>query len=246
MSQPAPAEMIDRAMGALIGGAIGDALGMPTQLLSPARIAELYGHVEDFVAPVADHPVSKGLAAGTITDDTEQALLLGRILVELRRPLRSCSLGQRAARLGARRQGARQLRLARPIDQARHRRHQRRRAGRGSGKQRRHQWRGHAHRAGRHHDAAGAARRAGRQGGGDLPGDAQHLDRDCLGRRCCRRRQPWRCRRRLARRFGPGRRWRRGAALRFGHWIDRRRHRCAHRLGEGACARQVRHRTRSG
>ncbi|WP_292242833.1 ADP-ribosylglycohydrolase family protein [Mesorhizobium sp.] len=75
------AEAIDRAMGALIGGALGDALGMPTQLLSPARIAELYGHVEDFVAPVADHPVSKGLAAGTVTDDTEQALLLGRILV---------------------------------------------------------------------------------------------------------------------------------------------------------------------
>jgi len=74
--------MIDRAMGALIGGAIGDALGMPTQLLSPGRIAELYGHVEDFVAPVADHPVSKGMASGTITDDTEQALLLGRILVE--------------------------------------------------------------------------------------------------------------------------------------------------------------------
>ncbi|RRI07094.1 ADP-ribosylglycohydrolase family protein [Mesorhizobium tamadayense] len=75
------AEAIDRAMGALIGGALGDALGMPTQLLSPTRIAELYGHVEDFVAPSADHPVSKGLPAGAITDDTEQALLLGRILV---------------------------------------------------------------------------------------------------------------------------------------------------------------------
>ncbi|TPM38164.1 ADP-ribosylglycohydrolase family protein [Mesorhizobium sp. B2-3-4] len=73
---------LDRAIGALVGGALGDALGMPTQLLSPARIAELYGHVEDFVAPFADHPVSKGLSAGTITDDTEQALLLGRILIE--------------------------------------------------------------------------------------------------------------------------------------------------------------------
>ncbi|MDX8461602.1 ADP-ribosylglycohydrolase family protein [Mesorhizobium humile] len=78
----ADAALIDRAMGALIGGALGDALGMPTQLLSPARIAEVYGHVEDFVAPAADHPVSKGLPAGAITDDTEQALLLGRILVE--------------------------------------------------------------------------------------------------------------------------------------------------------------------
>ncbi|MER8385441.1 ADP-ribosylglycohydrolase family protein [Mesorhizobium sp. M1428] len=74
--------MTDRAMGALVGGALGDALGMPTQLLSPARIGELYGHVEGFISPFADHPVSKGLPAGTITDDTEQALLLGRILVE--------------------------------------------------------------------------------------------------------------------------------------------------------------------
>ncbi|RWA74083.1 ADP-ribosylglycohydrolase family protein [Mesorhizobium sp.] len=74
-------DALDRAMGALIGGALGDALGMPTQLLSPARIAELYGHIEDFVAPAADHPVSKGLPAGAITDDTEQALLLGRILI---------------------------------------------------------------------------------------------------------------------------------------------------------------------
>ncbi|MER9965130.1 ADP-ribosylglycohydrolase family protein [Mesorhizobium sp. M0045] len=74
--------MTDRALGALVGGALGDALGMPTQLLSPARIAELYGHIEGFIAPLADHPVSKGLPAGTITDDTEQALLLGRILVE--------------------------------------------------------------------------------------------------------------------------------------------------------------------
>ncbi|MBZ9841646.1 ADP-ribosylglycohydrolase family protein [Mesorhizobium sp. CA5] len=76
------ADAMDRAMGALIGGALGDALGMPTQLLSMAHIAELYGHVEEFVAPAADHPVSKGLPAGAITDDTEQALLLGRILVE--------------------------------------------------------------------------------------------------------------------------------------------------------------------
>ncbi|TGQ16883.1 MULTISPECIES: ADP-ribosylglycohydrolase family protein [unclassified Mesorhizobium] len=75
-------EAIDRAMGALVGGALGDALGMPTQLLSPGRIVELYGHVEGFVAPSDDHPVSKGLPAGAITDDTEQALLLGRILVE--------------------------------------------------------------------------------------------------------------------------------------------------------------------
>jgi ADP-ribosylglycohydrolase len=71
----------NRALGSLLGGALGDAMGMPTQLLSPTEIKRLYLSVQDFVAPTADHPVSKGLVAGTITDDTEQTLLLGSILI---------------------------------------------------------------------------------------------------------------------------------------------------------------------
>ena len=71
----------DRALGALVGGALGDAMGMPTQLLSPAEIRSHYGFVDDFVAPIPDHPVSQGLSAGTITDDTEQTLLLSSVLL---------------------------------------------------------------------------------------------------------------------------------------------------------------------
>ena len=71
----------DRAMGALVGGALGDALGMPTQCLSAGQIRRTYGRVEQFVAPGEDHPVSKGLQAGMITDDTEQALLLAEELL---------------------------------------------------------------------------------------------------------------------------------------------------------------------
>lgn len=72
----------DRALGALAGAALGDALGMPTQILTREEIAAAYGHVGDFVAPLPDHPVSRGLAAGTVTDDTEQMLLLARQLLE--------------------------------------------------------------------------------------------------------------------------------------------------------------------
>jgi len=72
----------DRAIATLIAGALGDALGMPTQLLSPGEINRTYGFVDRFVAPSEGHPVSKGLPAGAVTDDTEQALLLGRILLE--------------------------------------------------------------------------------------------------------------------------------------------------------------------
>ena len=74
--------LLDRAMGALVGGALGDALGMPTQCLSADEIRRSYGHVEDFVAPFADHPVSRGQPAGMITDDTEQTLLLGAQLLQ--------------------------------------------------------------------------------------------------------------------------------------------------------------------
>jgi len=73
---------LDRAMGTLVGGALGDALGMPTQLLSPQEIRNDYGHVARFLPPTADHPVSKGLPAGMITDDTEQTLLLAEQLLE--------------------------------------------------------------------------------------------------------------------------------------------------------------------
>jgi ADP-ribosylglycohydrolase len=72
----------DRALGALTGLAVGDALGMPTQSLSPAAIAQRYGPVTGLRDGAPDQPIAPGLPAGTVTDDTEQALLLARLLVE--------------------------------------------------------------------------------------------------------------------------------------------------------------------
>jgi len=62
---------------------IGDALGMPTQSLPRAQIVARYGPLIDGFAPgPPDHPLAAGLPAGTVTDDTEQAVLLGQLLVE--------------------------------------------------------------------------------------------------------------------------------------------------------------------
>jgi len=61
--------------------AIGDALGMPTQTLSRAEIVRQYGQISDYIPPFPDHPVSHGLKAAQITDDTEQALLLAERLI---------------------------------------------------------------------------------------------------------------------------------------------------------------------
>jgi ADP-ribosylglycohydrolase len=73
---------LDRARGALYGLAIGDALGMPTQMLSRPSIAVAYGiPIRGFEPAPPNHPIAAGQPAGAVTDDTEQAVLVGRLLV---------------------------------------------------------------------------------------------------------------------------------------------------------------------
>ena len=75
-------EMRSRALGALYGLAIGDALGMPVQSLSRAEIVARYGPLIGEFCPGPDgHPLAAGLPAGSVTDDTEQAMLLARLVV---------------------------------------------------------------------------------------------------------------------------------------------------------------------
>jgi ADP-ribosylglycohydrolase len=72
-----------RARGALYGLAIGDALGMPTQMLSRREITDRYGGMLTGFEPAPPgHPIAAGQPAGSVTDDTEQAVLLGRLLVK--------------------------------------------------------------------------------------------------------------------------------------------------------------------
>ena len=71
-----------RARGALYGLAVGDALGMPTQMLSREQIRDRWGGLlRGFEPAPAGHPIAAGMPAGAVTDDTEQAMLLGRLLV---------------------------------------------------------------------------------------------------------------------------------------------------------------------
>ncbi|MGD0926364.1 MAG: ADP-ribosylglycohydrolase family protein [Streptosporangiaceae bacterium] len=73
----------DRAAGALYGLAVGDALGMPTESLPRPEIVTRYGPLlEDFQLGAPDQPLAPGLPAGTVTDDTEQALLLADLIIE--------------------------------------------------------------------------------------------------------------------------------------------------------------------
>lgn len=72
----------DRARGALVGLALGDALGMPTQLLSRDQVRDRWPRLVWFEAGPADSLLAPSVPAGTVTDDTEQALVVARELLE--------------------------------------------------------------------------------------------------------------------------------------------------------------------
>jgi len=67
----------DRARGVLLGLACGDALGRPVEFKSASAISTEHGRLDEMVGEGTwNQP------AGTITDDTEQALCIARSLVE--------------------------------------------------------------------------------------------------------------------------------------------------------------------
>ena len=72
---------LSRAYGAFAGLALGDALGMPTQAMSPEQIRAVYGRVTGLVDGDVSQPYAPGMPAGSVTDDTEQALLIASLLV---------------------------------------------------------------------------------------------------------------------------------------------------------------------
>ncbi|MYS35346.1 ADP-ribosylglycohydrolase [Streptomyces sp. KhCrAH-43] len=67
--EPAPGGARDRARGALLGLAVGDALGAPAENMRPSEIRRRWGRIEGFVS---DDPAG--------TDDTEYAIFSGLLL----------------------------------------------------------------------------------------------------------------------------------------------------------------------
>lgn len=72
---------LDRAYGCLAGLALGDALGMPTEMLTPEQIRAEYGAADGLLSPPPWHPHA-ALPTGSVTDDTEQALALAAVYLE--------------------------------------------------------------------------------------------------------------------------------------------------------------------
>ena len=72
---------VDRIYGCLAGLAVGDALGMPTEMLTPEQIKSEFRRVDRFVRAPGWHP-HRDLAAGQITDDTGQMLAIAHAIGE--------------------------------------------------------------------------------------------------------------------------------------------------------------------
>lgn len=70
-------------MGAMAGLALGDALGMPTQSMSAKQIRRYYdGPITKLMNAVPQQPIAPNMKAGAVTDDTEQAFVLARRLID--------------------------------------------------------------------------------------------------------------------------------------------------------------------
>ncbi|WP_445366894.1 ADP-ribosyl-[dinitrogen reductase] hydrolase [Methylomonas sp. BW4-1] len=70
-------QLMDRALGAYLGFACGDALGATVEFMSPKQIQSRYGvHTEMIGGGWL------GLEPGQVTDDTQMSLALGRAIIE--------------------------------------------------------------------------------------------------------------------------------------------------------------------
>ena len=73
--------LISKATGCLAGVALGDSLGRATEFMTREQIRARYGWLDHFAEPMETHP-AHGDPLGKITDDTEQTLIIARLLAD--------------------------------------------------------------------------------------------------------------------------------------------------------------------
>ncbi len=80
-----PKELRNRCVGAIVGFAVGDALGMPAEFLSREQIRRYYGKpISGFLKAHAGH-ASDFLPEGSYTDNTQTMLATAECLIECRK-----------------------------------------------------------------------------------------------------------------------------------------------------------------
>ena len=74
-------DLLDRFRGCLLGVAVGDALGMPTEGYTAREISSKFGMIREMM-PAPEGHFHSGLYAGQFTDDTEETLILAESIIE--------------------------------------------------------------------------------------------------------------------------------------------------------------------
>lgn len=83
MSQLNRDQIFKKAYGTLLGVAAGDAIGMPSSMMSRKAIIETFPEkITTFLPAPEGHCIHGGMKAGEITDDTQQTLLLADMYIE--------------------------------------------------------------------------------------------------------------------------------------------------------------------
>ena len=73
----------DKILGALYGQAIGDSMGMPTELWPIQKIRRKFGqNITTFLDGTDDNDIAINYKAGEYTDDTNQAFAILDALIE--------------------------------------------------------------------------------------------------------------------------------------------------------------------
>ncbi len=87
--------ILDRIHGALMGIAVGDALGMPVEMWTPEQIRGHFGKVTRFEDAPTENILTGGLPRGHITDDTQQTMIIANLLIEGKGSLDPTEVGKR-------------------------------------------------------------------------------------------------------------------------------------------------------
>lgn len=72
----------DRILGSLYGVALGDAMGMPSELWPRARLLEHFDTITGFLPGPDGHFIVDGYVAGQVTDDTQQTIMLAGAIID--------------------------------------------------------------------------------------------------------------------------------------------------------------------
>ena len=86
LDMPDSKDLYDKVLGSLVGSAIGDAMGAPTEMWGRQEREESYGYVDDldpsFIDPSPEGLWDFHLPPGTTTDDTRWKSLAGNFVIQ--------------------------------------------------------------------------------------------------------------------------------------------------------------------